>query len=452
MVSRETVETIVAIATAPGRGGVGIVRVSGPKSAKVRDAVAGLGVEDRVATARRLRNSRGEVLDDGIVLFFRAPRSFTGEDVVEFQCHGGQAVLARVLRACTSEGCRLANPGEFTERAFHNGKLDLAQAEAVADLIEASSEAAARSAARTLTGEFSAKVDALSNSIIDLRMRVEACIDFPEEELDVGDFKRLKDQLADTRAAAQSLRRVANAGVALRDGLLVALIGRPNVGKSSLLNCLAGQDLAIVTPVAGTTRDAVRTTIHVEGVPIHLVDTAGLRDTEDAVERLGIERAKQEIQKAGAALLVVDAGVGLLPTDRDILVGLPSGAPTLIVYNKIDAHPDFDVSRETNQPANSHWLLISAHTGYGIDRLQAWLLKVAGWVPGAEGVFLARERHLRALSEAEEHLARAAACERQYEFFAEELRLAHQQLSSITGKYGADDLLGEIFGRFCIGK
>ncbi len=452
MVSRETVDTIVAIATAPGRGGVGVVRISGPLSARIRDAVAGRGIKDRVATARRFHDVDGAVLDEGIVLFFRGPRSFTGEDIVEFQCHGGQALLASVVRTCTNLGCRPANPGEFTERAFHNGKLDLAQAEAVADLIEASSEMAAKSAARTLTGEFSARVDALSNLVTALRMLVEACIDFPEEELDVADFEALHDQLAKTRDVTRDLRRTAMAGVTLRDGLLVALIGQPNVGKSSLLNRLAGEDLSIVTPVAGTTRDAVRTTLHMEGVPIHLVDTAGLRSTEDLVERLGIERTKQEIQKASAVLLIVDAGTGLTPADIEILRGLPEGTRPLIVYNKIDIFPDRIVSRETTHPGSDNQIAVSALTGQGFDRLRAWLLKTSGWMPHSEGVFIARERHLRALDAVEKHLAIAATCDRQFELFAEELRLAHLHLSRITGKFGADELLGEIFSRFCIGK
>jgi tRNA modification GTPase len=452
MVSRETSDTIVAIATAPGRAGVGVVRVSGPASSRIRDKIAGPGVGDRVATFRRFCDAAGEMIDEGLTLFFRGPRSYTGEDTVEFQCHGGHAVLSIIVHSCLALGCRLANPGEFTERAFHNGKLDLAQAEAVADLIEASSEAAAKSAAKTLTGEFSARINSLAGTITTLRMHVEACIDFPDEEIDAADRGALENQLSALRKAVDELRRVAIAGAVLRDGLMVVLIGRPNVGKSSLLNRLAGEDLAIVTAVPGTTRDVVRATIHLDGLPIHLVDTAGLRQTIDAVEQIGIERTWQSIQSAGAALFVVEAGEGVGAAEEAILARLPSGIPVLVVNNKIDLLARAEVPRETSPAVGGASLAVSALTGEGIQELRDWLLKVSGWEPQIEGVFMARERHLHALSSVAAHLANAAERQNQFELLAEELRLAHAELSRITGQFSVDDLLGEIFSRFCVGK
>ena len=451
-VSRGTPDTIAAIATPAGRGGIGIVRVSGVLVDAVMAGVLGSAPEPRHALYAAFRDRAGDTIDLGVALYFPAPHSYTGEDIAEFHGHGGPAVMARLLTRCVELGCRLARPGEFTERAFLNDKLDLAQAESVADLIEAGSEEAARSAARTLTGEFSRRVHQLTDALIELRMHVEACIDFPEEEIDPADRAAQGAKLQQIRALQANLMRVAKQGAVLRDGLTVVLIGRPNVGKSSLLNCLAGDEVAIVTPVAGTTRDHVRATIHLQGVPIHLIDTAGLRDTEDEIEKIGIARTWAAIEKAGAALLIAEAGEMAGRKEAEILQRLPKRLPTAWVYNKIDLYRPSGVSRETSKDGKDVSLFVSALTGEGLDGLREWLLETAGWHPGGEGVFLARERHMQALSAAEDHLAVASTQTEQYELFAEELRLAQMALSAITGKFTADDMLGEIFGRFCIGK
>lgn len=454
-VSRETTETIAAIATGAGRGGVGVIRLSGKDLAGLAEKISGKALMPRVATHAVFRDHAGNPIDNGLVLFFPAPKSYTGEDVLELHGHGGTAVLGNILRRCVQLGCRLARPGEFTQRAFLNDKLDLAEAEAVADMIDAGSAEAAMSAARTLTGEFSRRVHTLTDALVDLRMHVEACIDFPEEEIDPADRLAQCNKLEHIRALEEDLSREAKLGQVLRDGLTVVLIGRPNVGKSSLLNRLAGEDLAIVTPIPGTTRDHVRATIHLDGVPVHLIDTAGLRETDDPVERIGIDRTWAAIANAGAALLISEAGEMAGVDEAEILHKLPIGLPVAWVYNKIDLFRATKVSRETQDAPgqkNQIALHISALTGEGVAELRAWLLAVAGWQTGAEGVFLARERHLIALRLAAAHLATASTLSTQYELFAEELRLAQHALSSITGEFSSDDLLGEIFGRFCIGK
>ena len=446
---------IAAIATAPGRGGIGVVRVSGEGVQTLMQALIEQTIPARLATLAVFRDVDANVIDQGIALYFPAPHSYTGEDVLELQGHGGPAVMQRLLRRCLALGCRIARPGEFTERAFLNGKLDLAQAESVADIIEASSEAAAKSAARTLTGEFSARIHELTRRLTDLRMHVEACIDFPEEEIDPADRAAQFDKLQQIRALQADLARKAKLGAVLRDGLTVVLIGCPNVGKSSLLNRLAGEDVAIVTPVAGTTRDHVRATIHLDGVPIHLIDTAGLRVTDDEVEKIGIARTWAAIEHAGAALFITEAGSGAGVEEAEILERLPKKLPVMSVHNKVDLLGEADVSRGTSDiksPGHSKTLQVSALTGVGVDALREWLLATAGWVPSGESVFLARERHLRALAAATAHVNAASALNQQYELFAEELRLAQGALASITGEFTADDLLGEIFSRFCIGK
>ncbi len=451
-VSRGTTETIVAIATPPGRGGIGVVRVSGGSLSQLIEALLGKVPVPRKATYTTFQDDTGLAIDQGVALYFPSPHSYTGEDVLELQGHGGPAVMGRLLKRCLQLGCRIARPGEFTERAFLNDKLDLAQAESVADLIEAGSEEAARSAARTLTGEFSKRVHQLTDALTNLRMHVEACIDFPEEEIAPADRAAQSSQLQHLRALHAALSQEAKQGAVLRDGLTVVLIGRPNVGKSSLLNRLAGDELAIVTPIPGTTRDHVRATIHLEGVPVHLIDTAGLHDTDDAVERIGIDRTWSAIEKAGAALLISEAGEMAGREEAEILQRLPATLPTAWVYNKIDLYGPTGVSRETPRTGNHISLFVSALTGEGMDSLRAWLLETAGWQPGSEGVFLARARHLAALATVETHLAAAASQSSQYELFAEELRLAQLALSAITGEFSSDDLLGEIFSRFCIGK
>ncbi len=443
-------DTIAAVATAPGRGGIGIVRVSGPLAPLLAREIVGRVPEARLAIRARFRDGDGALLDEGIALFFPAPRSYTGEDVLELQGHGGPVVLHEILRRCVALGARLAEPGEFTRRAFLNGRLDLAQAEAVADLIDAASAEAARGAARSLGGEFSERIEAIVAALTQLRLHVEACIDFPEEEIDPADRRRQQEALAAIRADLATLQARAAQGAVLREGLTVVLVGRPNVGKSSLLNRLAGEELAIVTPVAGTTRDAIRATVILSGVPVHLVDTAGLRATGDEVERIGIARSWEAVAKAGAVMLIRDAVQPERDEEREILARLPAGLPRAIVTNKIDLA---GLAAGTEPHGADRDFRLSAKTGEGVEALRQWLLEVAGWRPSGEGAFLARERHLVALQAAAGHLASAAGPHAQvFELFAEDLRLAQKALGAITGEVTADDLLGHIFSRFCIGK
>ena len=456
-------DTIAAIATAPGRGGIGIVRLSGPRATAIAMALAGSLPPPRRAGLVRLRGPRGEPLDQGLLLRFPAPNSYTGEDVVEFHGHGSPAMLRLVLERCLDEGARLAAPGEYTQRAFVNGKLDLAQAEGVADLIDAATATAARAAARSLVGEFSGAVEVLVEGLVELRTLTEATLDFPEEDIDFlrrADAAGRLDRLA--TALADLLRR-ARQGARLREGLTMVLVGRPNVGKSSLLNRLAGDDVAIVTPIAGTTRDTVRSQIELAGVPVAVVDTAGLRPTDDPIERIGIERTWAAIRHADLALVIVDAREAfaeLEDADVDILARLPTGLPRLVVHNKIDlaglaVRCEFPAGSDGIAGARCHvWL--SALTGAGIDRLRQELLAAADLHEDMEDTVLARARHLAALREADGHLAAATAHLRAplppLELFAEELREAQSALAAITGEFTADDLLGEIFSRFCIGK
>lgn len=440
-------DTIAAIATAPGRGGIGIVRVSGANLIPFAQQIAGITPKPRYAHFAPILDADGSVLDEGVVLYFPAPHSFTGDDVLELQGHGGPVVLNMVLNRCVQLGARLANPGEFTQRAFLNDKLDLAQAESVADLIDASSTEAARSAMRSLTGEFSAHIDALVASLIDLRMFVEAALDFPEEELEFLQAAKVFEKLEQIKQRVIEVELSARQGSLLRDGIRAVLIGQPNVGKSSLLNQLAGQDVAIVTAIAGTTRDAVRETIQIEGVPVHVIDTAGLRETDDEVERIGIERTWDAISHANVALLLVDAQLGITQAEQNIIAKLPTELPLYTIHNKIDLTPG-SVGKSADRE-----IYISAKTGAGISALREALLQIAGWQTEAGSVFLARERHLHAIREAKRHLEQAAQLPvSALELLAEELRLAQNFLSSITGAFSADDLLGEIFSRFCIGK
>jgi tRNA modification GTPase len=432
-------DTIAAVATPAGRGGIGVVRVSGNAVPAIASKVLGTVPEPRHATHAVFRDARGAALDEGIALYFPAPHSYTGEPVLELQGHGGPVVMQALLAACLDAGARLAEPGEFTRRAFLEGKLDLAQAEAVADLIDAASREAARSALRSLTGEFSAAIAALQGGLIDLRALTEAMLDFPEEEVDALHREDAAARLAAVRDALEDVLAKSREGSLLRNGIHVVLAGRPNVGKSSLLNRLAGEERAIVTPVAGTTRDALREPIQIEGVPLVLVDTAGLRSSADMVERLGIERTQRELERADVVIAVFEAGRG-----EETLEGLPESATRIDVYNKADLAPGF--------VAPPGRVSVSAKTGDGLDRLRKAILDAAGWSSSGEPVFLARERHLRALQHARAHLAAAARESRRWELFAEELRLAHSSLGTITGEFSADDLLGEIFSRFCIGK
>jgi tRNA modification GTPase len=442
--------TIAAVATPPGRGGIGVVRVSGRAAADIARAILGRVPAPRHAVLADFRSGSAALIDRGIALYFPAPHSYTGEDVLELQGHGGPFVMSQLLARCVELGARIAEPGEFTRRAFLNDRLDLAQAESVADLIEASSVEAARSAARSLAGEFSRRVHGLAQRLVDLRMHVEACIDFPEEEIDLADRVAQAEKLAAALRELDALREEARQGAVLREGLVVVLIGRPNVGKSSLLNRLAGEDLAIVTPIPGTTRDYVRATLSLEGVPIHLIDTAGLRHAGDEVERIGVERAWRAAMEAGAALFVTDGTGHEHGFEAEQLARLPQDLPVAYVVNKIDltgGEPGL-----ARIEGSRTFLRVSAKTGAGIGALRAWLLETAGWKPHGEGVFMARARHLRALEEARINLAKAAEDTQAIELSAEDLRVAHLALSRITGEFGADDLLGEIFSRFCIGK
>ena len=440
-------DTIAAIATPAGRGGIGIVRVSGPGARAIAHAVLGELPAPRHAHFADFRAADGGPIDRGLALFFPAPHSYTGEDVLELQGHGGPMVMQQLLRRCLQLGARTAQPGEFTRRAFLNDRLDLAQAESVADLIDASSAEAARSAARSLAGAFSARVRALAGALTELRMHVEACIDFPEEEIDPADLEAQERKLARIDADLDALLGEARQGAVLREGLTVVLAGRPNVGKSSLLNRLAGEEVAIVTPIAGTTRDYVRATVSLEGVPIHLVDTAGLRDARDEVERIGIERAWAAVGEAGAVMLV-DVAEDDAHADAQLQSRLPVGVPVARVVNKIDLS---GLAPGRADSRDGVVLRVSANTGTGIDALRGWLLEAAGWQPHGEGLFMARERHLGALRAAQ-GFVRAAGLQQAFELKAEDLRLAHRSLGEITGEVSADTLLGEIFSRFCIGK
>ncbi len=446
-------EVIAAIATAPGRGGIGIVRLSGPDLLAFARNLSGKTPRPRQATLADFMSAEGNPIDRGLLLYFPAPHSFTGEDVIELHGHGGPVVLQMLLARCLDLGARLAEPGEFTKRAFLNGKLDLAQAEAVADLIDAATASAARSAMRSLQGEFSRAVHALVQELIDLRMLVEATLDFPEEDID---FLQAADAFARLEHVHERLATVidrADQGRLLQSGLHVVLAGQPNVGKSSLLNRLAGDELAIVTPIAGTTRDALKSAIQIAGIPLHIIDTAGLRDSEDEIERIGIERTWREIERADVVLLLVDARTGITEADRAILARLPPGLRCITVVNKIDLLAS--CAPERRETADGIALYLSAKKDLGVDLLRQELLQVAGWHQ-TEDVFIARERHVRALARANVHVDAARAMVQEpalpLELFAEELRLAQRALGEITGEFSADDLLGVIFSRFCLGK
>ncbi|MEO8202279.1 MAG: tRNA uridine-5-carboxymethylaminomethyl(34) synthesis GTPase MnmE [Betaproteobacteria bacterium] len=441
-------DTIAAIATPPGRGGIGVVRVSGPQVPAIAQALLGRLPAARQATFGAVRNSTGERIDEALALYFPAPASYTAEDVLEIQGHGSPMALGAVLSACLAAGARLAQPGEFTRRAFLNGKLDLAQAEAVADLIEAATAQAARGAMRSLAGEFSEAIGSLVAALIELRALTEAALDFPEEEIDPLHRNDVAQRVTSLQASLHRVFTSSRQGSLLRAGINIVLAGRPNVGKSSLLNRLAGEERAIVTPIAGTTRDTVRETIAIDGVPLNLIDTAGLRPASDEVERLGIERTWAELGRADVTVMIIDAQAGRTAEDEEILAHLAADAPRILVWNKIDLAGLAPEVRQTT-PIE---VAVSARTGAGIEGLRRVLLDAAGWNPAGETLFVARERHLRALAEAGVHMRAAARLQDRAELFAEELRLAQGALSAITGEFTADDLLGEIFGRFCIGK
>jgi tRNA modification GTPase len=469
MTFARTTDPIVAIATASGRGAVGIVRVSGARLAPLIDAICGRALKPREATYLPFRDAGGEPVDHGLAIHFPSPNSFTGEDVLELQAHGGAVVLQLLLARCLEAaaeadpvtgrprlpGLRVAEPGEFSQRAFLNGKIDLAQAEAIADLIDASTEAAARSAGRSLSGAFSREIHTLRDALIHLRMLVEATLDFPEEEIDFLQKADAAGQLVRLQAQLAAVQQRAKQGALLREGIKVVIAGQPNAGKSSLLNALAGAELAIVSAVAGTTRDVVSQTIQIHGVPLHVADTAGLRESSDEVEQIGVARAWGQIENADAVLFLHDLTRADMPdymaADTEILRGLqgklPASVPVLDVWNKQDAAPT---------ASHAQGIALSAKTGLGIEALREQLLAMAGWQAVPEGVYLARARHVQALGRVETHLALAAshlAAQAQLlDLLAEELRLAQNALNEITGEFGADDLLGVIFSRFCIGK
>ncbi|MCL5742165.1 MAG: tRNA uridine-5-carboxymethylaminomethyl(34) synthesis GTPase MnmE [Betaproteobacteria bacterium] len=467
-------DPIAAIATAPGRGAVGIVRVSGKGLGALVKALCGRTLRPREATYLPFRDAVGQPIDQGLALFFPAPHSYTGEDVLELQAHGGPVVLQLLLARCLEAGAqahpatgqpalpglRVAQPGEFTERAFLNDKIDLAQAEAIADLIDASTTAAARSASRSLTGAFSHEIHALRDALIHLRMLVEATLDFPEEEIDFLRKADARGQLSNLEQTLSQVMQRARQGALLREGIKVVIAGQPNAGKSSLLNALAGAELAIVTPIAGTTRDKVQQTIQIEGVPLHIIDTAGLRDSDDEVERIGIARAWDEIAGADAVLFLhdlarrdaLDYRAADAVIESTLAEKLPSSVPVIDVWNKVDCVPG------AAQPASAGRAAVhlSARTGEGLDALRRILLEVAGWQSAPEGVYIARARHVQALRTVQQHLEEAAAqldaLGPALDLLAEELRLAQNALSSITGEFSSDDLLGVIFSSFCIGK
>ena len=461
-------DPIAAVATAPGRGAVGIVRVSGKGLGPLVRALCGRSLEPREASYTAFLDHAGQAIDHGLAIYFSAPHSFTGEDVLELQAHGGpvllQLLLARVIEAGAEveggklprlAGLRVALPGEFTERAFLNGKIDLTQAEAIADLIDASTEAAARSAGRSLSGGFSREINRLRDALVQLRLLVEATLDFPEEEIDFLQQADAIGQLSNLRKTVQGVMRSARQGALLREGIRVVIAGQPNVGKSSLLNALAGAELAIVTAVAGTTRDKVQQTIQIHGVPVHVIDTAGLRDSHDEVEKIGIAHAWDAIATADVVLFLHDltrSDAREYGADDAAISGLlaqklPMGTPVIDVWNKVDVAAG---------PAPAGGLALSAKTGFGLEALRQRLLELAGWQSLPEGVYIARQRHVQALRRVQDHLTEAnthlGASAKSLDLLAEELRLAQNALSEITGEFTSDDLLGAIFSQFCIGK
>ena len=449
MASTKLPDTIAAIATASGAGGIGVVRVSGPAVQLIAAQVLGSCPAPRHASYLDFKQANGDLIDCGIAIFYPNPHSYTGEDVLELQAHGGTALMQLLLARCIALGARQAEPGEFTRRAYLNDKIDLAQAEAVADVINAATIEAAKSAVRSLSGEFSQRINALLLKLIDLRMFVEACLDFPEEEIDFITQGRVAEKLASIITELKSVFSKAKQGSLLREGINVVLVGQPNVGKSSLMNQLAGEEIAIVTSIAGTTRDTIKNAIQINGVPLHVIDTAGLRETDDEVEKFGIARTWRAAESANIALLLVDAAHGITETEKSILARLPQEIRKIWVHNKIDVANELPLAKEINGAMH---IYLSAKTGAGLELLKSHLLKLAGYENNSEGVFMARARHLEALLKVETHLSIAGQQIKSAELLAEELRIAQDALGSITGEFTPDDLLGEIFSKFCIGK
>jgi tRNA modification GTPase len=442
-------DTIVAIATASGAGGIGVVRVSGGLSQSIASQILNHCPTPRNAAYLPFYDANQDLIDRGIAIFYQNPHSYTGEDILELQAHGGTALMQILLARCIELGARQAEPGEFTRRAYLNDKIDLAQAEAVADVINASTVEAARSAVRSLSGEFSDSINLVLAQLINLRMYVEACLDFPEEDIDFISQGKVAEKLSAIATELNLVFAKAKQGSLLREGMHVILIGQPNVGKSSLMNQLSGEEVAIVTPIAGTTRDAIKNIIQINGLPLHIIDTAGLRDTNDAVEKIGIERTYRALENAQVALLLVDAAHGIGENEKSILTRLPQEIGKIWVHNKIDS------TNETSKAVEIHGemhIYLSAKTGEGVELLKQQLLNNVGYQQNAEGVYMARARHLDALKQVDVHLQLAQKNMNQAELIAEELRLAQDALGSITGEFTPDDLLGEIFSKFCIGK
>jgi len=444
----QSLDSIVAIATAPGRGGVGVVRVSGGHVSSLAISLLGKLPVPRHATYAAFHDFDGSIIDRGIALYFPSPNSYTGDDVLELQAHGGSGVLSLLLKRCLKENVRLAKPGEFTERAFLNNKLDLVQAESVADLINATTEQAVRSANRSLAGDFSNTINQMIRKLIDLRVHVEASLDFPEEEIDINDVNFCESQLTEIRFTLDKTLKLAQQGSILREGAQIVLVGKPNVGKSSLLNCLSGEDVALVSEVPGTTRDTIRQTINIKGIQLHIIDTAGLRDSQDVVEQMGMERTRQAISKADAVLVLKDVNDEAGHELEKIFKLIPENIPRLHVINKIDLV--IQNARAENH-GNLTYVYLSAKTEQGIDLLKDKILQMINWHE-EEGVFIARERHLQALIQAKQCLDSAATVLTRWEILAEELHQAQVALGKITGEFSSDDLLGEIFSHFCIGK
>ena len=445
-------KTIVAISTASGAGGIGVVRVSGPLALKIGQQISGSNPKPRIANFHNFKDLNGSLVDQGLILFFPGPNSFTGDDIIEFQCHGGTVVTQSILDICLRLDAVLAEPGEFSKRAYLNNKIDLAQAESIADLINASTLEAAQSAANSLSGKFSLEINNLLKYLIELRMYVEACLDFPEEDIDFISEGSVKDKLQNLTETMVKIIKAASQGQLLRDGISLVLVGQPNVGKSSLLNQLSGENKAIVSDIPGTTRDAITSDINLNGIVLNVIDTAGLRDTEDPIEKFGIEKTWSSLEKGHIALFLVDANKGITEYEKSILKRLPGEIKCMWVFNKIDL---IKGNPKIEQLNNNQIVYMSAKTGDGLELLKKAILNEVGFKENSEGSeskFIARKRHLEALENVYKSLQNAQLNMASAELIAEELTMAQKYLSSITGEFSSDDLLGEIFSQFCIGK
>lgn len=443
-------DKIVAIATSHGYAGVGIVRISGFElDGIVKGLINKSFLSPRIAQYCDLLDKNQDIIDSGIIIYFKTPNSFTGEDIIEIQGHGSPVVLNMLLRRCIELGCRIAQPGEFSKRAYLNGKIDLIQAESIIDLIHAESEASAKSALKSLKGKFSSHIDEINSQLIHLRMFVEATLDFPEEDIEFIANAKIRNKLEILQQDILKLLNNTRQGVILNNGANIAIIGRPNVGKSSLMNALANEEVAIVTDIAGTTRDIVKEKIIINGLALNIIDTAGIRETSDIVEKMGIERAMHAMQNAELCLIILDSTIGISAEDEEILLKLPQNMPRLYVHNKIDLTKHASGVQKID---NHLHVYLSAKSGVGLDLLRDTILEIIGFEQNNHDIFIARTRHLESMKKAVEHINYAFINWENLEILAEELRYAHNNLGEITGKFSADDLLGEIFSKFCIGK